>query len=278
MYKLNQRTYKYISLYTINVKTFTSTRVCRTDDADIFEKINKLLDKNKSLFYESKKDLFDKNQLEKVKKEHEEYQDKHASMVAKVQVQSRLGDPYLNESEQEKILKNNTTLTPKQKEALDKLEGLDKDDPASLLEVLKIENIFNKISLKKLEKTEKIVTAAFEREEKAGNISNNESLTYWLLKGRLLKDRLDFKKEESEYFTKHEKGFASLIKAKGDESSVSTDKPSGTSSEPSDGLTGSSSSSAGPSARSGKASKESPMEYVSGLLETEMPSYTDPED
>jgi hypothetical protein len=140
----------------------------------------------------------------------------------------------------------------------EKMESLDKNDPEYLSKYINYSNLAFRDVIKRLDNVQNEITKAVEQRLKDAKMEKDKeedigSLYYASLVAKL-KDRSAFSSKNDEVMSKI-KGELSLIdKGTSSKTEVSESEPSTTS------------------------SKETPTEFVANKLETEMPSYMDPED
>jgi hypothetical protein len=140
----------------------------------------------------------------------------------------------------------------------EKMESLDKNEPEYLSKYINYSNLAFRDVIKRLDNVQNEITKAVEQRLKDAKMEKDKeedigSLYYASLVAKL-KDRSAFSSKNDEVMSKI-KGELSLIeKGTSSKTEVSESEPSTTS------------------------SKETPTEFVANKLETEMPSYMDPED
>lgn len=246
---------KRIKSFHIAIKFFSTSPVLRVGE-DIFSKIDDLLMKRKNILSHIEASKIDRENHEKALEENKYFKEKVFSQLIELKRHIREGSPWLNKEEQEKIIKNNNEFTPTQVLVKEKLDKLDENDPSNTLELIKLQILFNRSVVKKLEFVDSIVDSAVIREQK--NIPDFKLDYYYGIRAKILNNLFKFKEEESAYASRQKKLLESLDLSK-----------NGKGPSPVDG---------GDSAPIENANKETPTEFIANKMMEDMPSYTDPED
>lgn len=234
---------------------FSVTPVLRAgDDNDILSRINTLLIKRKSIVSAMEDNKLEREKYAKALQENEDFQKKLFSEENKLKEHISHGSSCLNKEEQKKVYENNNELSPIQVLVKNKLDNLDENNPSYTLDLIKLQVLYNRSVIKKLEYTDSVVDSAVMREQSLGNFPGFNLDYYLAVRAKILKDLFDFKKEESLYSSKNKELLTSLSK----EESVYISKYK--------------------QLEESTAKKETPTEYIADKMAEEMPGYTDPED
>jgi len=253
------------------IRFFSNSRVLWTEPNDRLARMQELIDKNKALFEESKKELEFKECFRTL------IEDKNKVIAARNEEDYKMrtylsnGMRFFNE---EDFKKYNAEENSKKIHELfqKKIEDLNKDSDKRSYEyqseTLKLEIALRKSINKMSDNIESITNNAIERSLSEGNASEEKILLHKIARGSRLKERQDYFDKESQLVSKIKKNLLTW------KSSLSESNDKGEGSSLSGKEEGSSLSGKGES----NEKKETPIDFVVGLSQTEMPSYTDPED
>lgn len=222
------------------------------------ENLNRLLAMNAKLYSDFNKDVnLNKPQRDLMNK-FLELKSLRQDEINKSQSFLEKWYPALSQEKGTKVIADTVGYTRMQNLLSEKMESLDKNDPEYLSKYINYSNLAFRDVIKRLDNVQNEITKAVEQRLKDAKMEKDKeedigSLYYASLVAKL-KDRSAFSSKNDEVMSKI-KGELSLIdKGTSSKTEVSESEPSPTS------------------------SKETPTEFVANKLETEMPSYMDPED